>query len=68
MSDPAPSASLLAQAILSIGTLVFFHAAYSTYEYLGLSSSLGLVGKSIPLDVSLLISDMRQCGTDYFEC
>ncbi|SPO27409.1 related to KRE27 - member of a transmembrane complex required for efficient folding of proteins in the ER [Ustilago trichophora] len=42
--------------LLTIGTLVFFHAAYSTYEHLSLRKSLGLVGaeaKSMPIDITL---------------
>ncbi|TKY86182.1 hypothetical protein EX895_005007 [Sporisorium graminicola] len=42
--------------LLAIGTLVFFHAAYSTYEHLSLRKSLGLVGaeaKSMPIDITL---------------
>ncbi|KAJ1022068.1 hypothetical protein NDA18_005302 [Ustilago nuda] len=41
--------------LLTVGTLVFFHAAYSTYEHLSLRKSLGLVGaeaKAMPVDVS----------------
>jgi hypothetical protein len=57
MSDPAPPASLAAKGILTFGTIVFFHAAYSTYEYLGLQKSLGLMSKSIPADVSTITKD-----------
>lgn len=53
MSDPALPASLGAKAVLTFGSIVFFHAAYSTYEFLGLQKSLGLSGKSVPIDVSI---------------
>lgn len=53
MSDPAPPTSLGAKAVLTFGSIVFFHAAYSTYEFFGLQKSLGLSGKSVPADVSV---------------
>jgi hypothetical protein len=53
MSDPAPPASLAAKAVLTLGSVVFFHAAYSTYEFLGLQTSLGLTGKSVPMDIKI---------------
>lgn len=52
MSDTAPPAPLAAKAILAVGSIAFFHAAYSTYEFLGLQKSLGIIGKSVPIDVS----------------
>jgi len=52
MSDPAPPASKAAKAILTLGSVGFFHAAYSTYEFLGIQKSLGLMSKSIPANVS----------------
>ena len=64
MSEPAPPASLAAKAVLMFGTVVFFHAAYSTYEFLGLQKSLGLLGKSVPVDVSARHSSMRKAGGD----
>ncbi|KIS69610.1 uncharacterized protein UMAG_12094 [Mycosarcoma maydis] len=41
--------------LLAIGTLVFFHAAYSTYEHLSLRKSLGLAGaesNQMPIDIT----------------
>ncbi|UZJ52998.1 hypothetical protein CBS101457_002318 [Exobasidium rhododendri] len=53
MSDPAPPASLAAKGILTIGSVIFLHAAYSTYEVLGLQKSLGLTSKLIPVDIMI---------------
>lgn len=64
MSEPAPPASLAAKAVLAFGTVVFFHAAYSTYEFHGLQKSLGLLGKSVPVDVSARHSSLREAGRD----
>jgi hypothetical protein len=44
--------SLAARSVLGVGTLVFLHAAYSTYESVSLQKALGLTASGIPNDVS----------------
>lgn len=42
--------------VLTAGTLIFLHAAYSTYEHLTLRKSLGLVGleaQKMPIDITI---------------
>ncbi|KAK0570018.1 hypothetical protein OC861_000325 [Tilletia horrida] len=40
-------------ALLIFGTVLFFHSAYSTYEYLSLRKSLDLEPAALPLDITL---------------
>lgn len=42
--------------MLAAGTLIFLHAAYSTYEHLSLRKALGLVGleaQKMPVDITV---------------
>ncbi|KAK0525008.1 hypothetical protein OC834_005324 [Tilletia horrida] len=41
--------------LLSAGTVLFFHSAYSTYEYLSLRKSLDLDPAPLPTDITLEI-------------
>lgn len=52
MSDPSMRSPVAARVILTLGTLIFLHAAYSTYECISLQKALGLAGGTVPWDVS----------------
>ncbi|KAL9931279.1 hypothetical protein V8E36_009886 [Tilletia maclaganii] len=39
--------------VLLVGTVLFFHSAYSTYEFLSLRKSLDLDPAALPLDITI---------------
>ncbi|CAO1629920.1 unnamed protein product [Jaminaea pallidilutea] len=44
--------STTGRAILLIGTVLFLHSAYSTYEHSSISKSVGISQPRIPLDIT----------------
>lgn len=50
----AASSSILGRVVLALGSIFFLHAAYSTYEFVSVQKSLGLIAgqaSGVPYDV-----------------
>lgn len=46
--------SPLGKPLVLLGTLIFLHAAYSTYEHSSIAKTVGLSQSKIPLDVRVV--------------
>lgn len=58
--------SPLSKGILLGGSAIFLHAAYSTYEFISVQKSLGLVQGNIPSDVRLSPKSGEESSADFF--